>query len=92
MKQHDVAPAVCPSCGAEHDGATNLGRFEERSPTHGDFSVCFECGATLRFESVAAFGNRLRLVAARPEELERLGKQGREQLLAVQTRIRQRYS
>lgn len=48
----------CPKCGDLHDRVTNAGPFEAAlgienttPPVEGDWNVCFNCGAVLRFTS-----------------------------------------
>lgn len=43
-----MPPCLCPKCGIKLDMAT--GAVGEAKPEPGDFSMCIECGALLRFD------------------------------------------
>jgi len=54
--------ALCPVCGYHMDHAASVGT--KAKPTPGDFSLCLDCGAFLRFDKT------LQLVLATDAELE----------------------
>jgi hypothetical protein len=45
----DYPERPAPCCGAPLDSATVVGADESVRPDAGDFSICFACGAWLRF-------------------------------------------
>jgi hypothetical protein len=47
-EQKQVEGYHCPSCNKFLDGATPVGH-DERSPSEGDFTICFSCGVILRY-------------------------------------------
>lgn len=59
----DSADSVCPLCSKVLDGQTPL--TGKGAPVPGDFSLCFYCGAMLRF--TAELGVRLATAAERDE-------------------------
>jgi hypothetical protein len=40
-------PCLCPQCGAANDRVTDL--FGDAAPSPGDFTICADCAAILRF-------------------------------------------
>lgn len=46
MRTTETPASACPSCGATLDAAASP---VEESPRPGDYSVCFECAAPLRY-------------------------------------------
>lgn len=46
---HEMKPTSCPDCGYVFDRAT--GKAGGKGPGEGDFSVCVNCGAVLRFDA-----------------------------------------
>lgn len=48
VKSTPMPPSPCPGCGKMNDMASS---FHRHRPKPGDFSVCFYCGAGLRFDS-----------------------------------------
>lgn len=42
-------PAVCPKCGYQMNAATPATPGTKTAPEPGDFSICIECAAALRF-------------------------------------------
>lgn len=47
MKTTRTAPQACPVCSYLVD--SHSGAYEEVVPAEGDFSLCIQCGAILRF-------------------------------------------
>lgn len=76
MISHHVPPSPCPQCSQVQNGATDAGP-EGAYPNPGDFTVCINCGAALKF------GEQLQLVGITEEEIERLIPDERAQLLRV---------
>lgn len=48
MATHNAPLQKCPCCGMESNRATNPGDCDN-PPKPGDYSICFDCGAILRF-------------------------------------------
>lgn len=46
---YHVAPATCPVCKAQHNAATEIDQQKKHAPQLGDWTVCIECAAILRF-------------------------------------------
>lgn len=51
MTSHRIPGGRCPECGYQLDGASTL-LGDARPPGPGDFSVCIECMAVLRFDEM----------------------------------------
>lgn len=80
-----VPPSPCPHCGKVFDGAGMIPGNTPEPPKQGDFTVCFECVAPLRF------GPELRLEAVTPEEIPEEEKLAlfQVQMAIVEVRTRQ---
>lgn len=70
----------CPRCGKPHDEATAY--KHDCSPQPGDFLICIDCGALLRFTA------DLRQEALGPIEIALLPSDLREEILTAQVAIR----
>lgn len=77
---HRVTASRCPTCGAEHDAASDP-NDDAAVPTPGSYTVCINCAALLRFGQ----GFELEPVSV-SEELS-LDRQTRGQIARVQTAI-----
>ena len=80
--QHTLNPTACPMCRYTLDAASQLGG--NAAPKPGDFSVCLNCGALLRFNL------DLSLAMALVQELDALDAETRTTLLRARSAIRQR--
>jgi hypothetical protein len=72
-----VPVSICPACGAENDGASEIGGKGRPSP--GDASVCLSCG------HLAVFREDMRLRDPTVTELEAMRKDTR---IALVLRVR----
>lgn len=75
MNTHRTSATSCPACEAQLDGHTNVDG--DGAPRARDFTVCFYCGAALRFAADLSLreltgADRLELGPARLAILERL--------------------
>ncbi len=80
MNQYELGADRCPACGENFGAATNV--TSTQPPPPGAFSVCFYCGALLRFR------DDLTTRIASPEELAELCEREPEAWRAlIKTRI-----
>lgn len=81
MKHTRIQPQYCPAkCGYKID--TTTGAFGEYSPSKGDFLICMNCYAVLRF------GSKSKLRLSSLEESEEFGlRQDLEKVIDVGKRL-----
>lgn len=85
MKVTRHKPSRCPSCDHLIDAATVAALDdEEASPRQGDFSICWNCGAVLRYR------RDLTVTTCAPWDLSDLAPTRRLVLLDLAQRIRER--
>ena len=79
-EQHHVRTSRCPCCGYLMNAASSVDD-NTHAPVPGDYSVCLQCGAFLRF------GSRLRLGRISKLEMEQMDADTLMELSRVQRAI-----
>ena len=89
MRTYRTIESRCPVCRTELSAATSTEDVPTRGPWPGDFSLCFDCGAMLRYDDLsrprlATVDDQLEILMAQPDDFWRMKRLH----LAIQRRIK----